>query len=194
MRETEIVRQVITKVIEEGKKSAMQLSRPSTTLTVQLDYQAFPSNTSQMLQKYPTWDDFFRIFSVNRQIPICQDPKICILYPSPTLHQIDCMYGPLSAAKWLVPFIADASLSCGLRVDATKEQLQFTATAITSRYSWLMAAEMVLFFFNFKAGFYEKFYGQFDPQAIIRSIDAFKAERMEIIIAHERELQQKKNI
>ena len=187
MRETEIVRQVITKVIEEGKKSAMQLSRPSTTLTVQQAYQAFPSNTSQMLQKYPTWDDFFRIFSVNRQILICQNPRICILYPSPTLLQIDYMYGPLSAAKWLVPFIADASLSCGLKIDATKEQLQFTATAITSRYTWLKAAEMVLFFFNFKAGFYEKFYGQFDPQAIIRSIKTFLAERMDVIVANERE-------
>ena len=187
MRETEIVRQVITEIIEGGKKSAMQLSKPSTALTVQQAYQTYPSNTSQMLQKYPTWDDFFRIFSVNRQIPICQNPRICILYPSPTLHQIDYMYGPLSAAKWLVPFIADASLSCGLKIDATKEQLQFTATAITSRYTWLKAAEMVLFFFNFKAGFYEKFYGQFDPQAIIRSIKTFLAERMDVIVANERE-------
>ena len=165
----------------------MQLSKPSTALTVQQQCQAYPSNTPQMLQKYPTWDDFFRVFSVNRQILICQRPKICILYPSPTLYQIDCMYGPLSAAKWLIPFIADASLSCGLKIDATKEQLQFTATAITGRYTWLKAAEMVLFFFNFKAGFYEKFYGQFDPQAIIRSINLFLTERMEIIVANERE-------
>ena len=99
------------------------------------------------------------------------------------------MYGPLSAAKWLIPFIADASLSCGLKIDATKEQLQFTATAITGRYTWLKAAEMVLFFFNFKAGFYEKFYGQFDPKAIIRSINMFLTERMETIIANERERQ-----
>ena len=146
-----------------------------------------------MLQKYSTWDEFFRIFSVNRQMLICQNPKICILYPSPTLHQIDSMYGPLSAAKWLIPFIADASLSCGLKTDATKEQLQFTSAAITNRYTWLKAAEMVLFFFNFKAGFYEKFYGQFDPQAIIRSIKLFMVERDTIIIQHERELQQKRN-
>jgi len=144
-----------------------------------------------MLQKYPTWDDFFRIFSVNRQILICQNPKICILYPSPTLHQIDCMYGPLSAAKWLIPFIADASLSCGLKIDATKEQLQFTATAITGRYTWLKAAEMVLFFFNFKAGFYEKFYGQFDPQTIIRSMPSFLHERQQSIDAYEQELKEK---
>ena len=143
MKETEIVRQVITKVIEEGKKSAMQQSKPSTALTIQQAYQSYPSNMAQMLQKYPTWDDFFRIFSVSRQMLICQNPKICILYPSPTLYQIDCMFGTLSAAKWLIPFIADASLSCGLKIDATKEQLQFTATAITSRYTWLKAAEMV---------------------------------------------------
>ena len=103
------------------------------------------------------------------------------------MYQIDIMYGAFSAAKWLVPFIADASLSCGLKVDATKEQLQFTATAIVGRYTWLKAAEMVLFFFNFKAGFYERFYGQFDPQAISRSINTFLTERMSIIVANERE-------
>lgn len=193
MRETEVVRQVITKTVEESKKSAMQQSKPSTALTTQQEIQTYPSNMHQMLQKYPTWDEFFRIFSVNRQMLICQNPKICILYPSPTLHQIDSMYGPLSAAKWLIPFIADASLSCGLKIDATKEQLQFTSAAITNRYTWLKAAEMVLFFFNFKAGFYEKFYGQFDPQAIIRSIKLFMVERDTIIIQHERELQQKRN-
>ena len=187
MRETEVVRQVITKTVEEGKKSAMQQSKPSTALTTQQEIQAYPSNMPQMLQKYPTWDEFFRIFNVNRQILICRQPKLCIIYPSPTMYQIDIMYGAFSAAKWLVPFIADASLSCGLKVDATKEQLQFTATAIVGRYTWLKAAEMVLFFFNFKAGFYERFYGQFDPQAIIRSINTFLTERMSIIVANERE-------
>ena len=109
------------------------------------------------------------------------------------MYQIDIMYGAFSAAKWLVPFIADASLSCGLKVDATKEQLQFTATAIVGRYTWLKAAEMVLFFFNFKAGFYERFFGQFDPQAVVRSIRLFLDERNKIIIQHQREIQQKKN-
>lgn len=193
MREMKVVRQVITKTVEESKKSAMQQSKPSTALTTQQEIQTYPSNMPQMLQKYPTWDEFFRIFNVNRQILICQQPKLCILYPSPTMYQIDIMYGAFSAAKWLVPFIADASLSCGLKVDATKEQLQFTATALTGRYTWLKAAEMVLFFFNFKAGFYERFFGQFDPQTVVRSIRLFLDERNKIIIQHQREIQQKKN-
>ena len=193
MRGMKVVRQVITKTVEESKKSAMQQSKPSTALTTQQEIQTYPSNMPQMLQKYPTWDEFFSIFNVNRQILICQHPKLCILYPSPTMYQIDIMYGAFSAAKWLVPFIADASLSCGLKVDATKEQLQFTATALTGRYTWLKAAEMVLFFFNFKAGFYERFFGQFDPQAVVRSIRLFLDERNKIIIQHQREIQQKKN-
>jgi len=37
----------------------------------------------------------------------------------------------------LIPLIADASLSCGLKEDVTGDQLQFTAMAIFSRFRWL---------------------------------------------------------
>ena len=123
-----------------------------------------------------------------RHIFICQYPAYCIFGPSPTLAQIDTMYGPLTSAKWLVPLIADASLSCGLKEDVSENQLRFTAVAISNRYRWLKAGELILFFFNFKAGFYERFYGYFDTQTIIRSFKAFLEERALTIAAHEREL------
>jgi len=107
--------------------------------------------------------------------------------------------------------IADASLSCGLKEDVTGDQLQFTAMAIFSRYRWLKASELMLFFFNFKAaiereqsdacidsaeceqsrptvkaGFYERFYSYFDTQTIIRSVKTFTEERALAIAAHER--------
>ena len=111
-----------------------------------------------------------------------------ILDPLPTLTEIDIMYGPLTSAKWLIPLIADASLSCGLKEDVIKDQLQFTAMAIFSRYRWLKASEVMLFFFNFKAGFYERFYSYFDTQTIIRSVKTFIEERALAIAAHERDL------
>ncbi|SEN07863.1 hypothetical protein SAMN04487902_106255 [Prevotella sp. ne3005] len=82
----------------------------------------------------------------------------------------------------------DASLGCGLKEDVTKDQLQFTAMAIFSRYRWLKASEVMLFFFNFKAGFYERFYSYFDTQTIIRSFKAFLEERALAIAAREREV------
>ena len=82
----------------------------------------------------------------------------------------------------------DASLSCGLKEDVTGDQLQFTAMAIFSRYRWLKASELMLFFFNFKAGFYERFYSYFDTQTIIRSVKTFIEERALAVAAHERDL------
>lgn len=111
-----------------------------------------------------------------------------ILDPLPTLIKVDIVCGPFASAKWLIPLIADASLSCGLKEDVTKDQLQFTAMAIFSRYRWLKASEVMLFFFNFKAGFYERFYSYFDTQTIIRSFKAFLEERALAIAAREREV------
>ena len=106
---------------------------------------------------------------------------------SPWLKLLDVSYGKLASAIWLVPQIADVSVCCGLKEDASEDQFRLVAMAISTQYNYLNTDELMLFFFNFKAGFYEKFYGQFDPQAIIRSIKTFLAERMDIIVAHERE-------
>ena len=98
------------------------------------------------------------------------------------------MYGSFTSSKWLLPLIADASLSCGLNKNVTENQLQFTAMAIYSRFRWLKASELMLFFFNFKTGFYERFYSYFDTQTIIRSVKTFIEERALAIAAHERDL------
>lgn len=143
--------------------------------------QEWSQSDALMLQKYPTFTAFFQVFNVSRQLVICQYPTYCILGPSPTLIQIDKMYGVFTSAKWLVTLVADASLSCGLKDDASEDQLQLTAMAISTRYKWLKAGELMLFFFNFKAGFYEQFYSRFDPQAIIRSMNTFLEERASVI-------------
>ena len=52
----------------------------------------------------------------------------------------------------------------------------------------------MLFFFNFKAGFYERFYSYFDPQAIIRSLKLFLQERNFAIDAYERDLSTYKGV
>ena len=46
----------------------------------------------------------------------------------------------------------------------------------------------MLFFFNFKAGFYERFYSYFDTQIIIRSVKTFIEERALAIAGRERNM------
>ena len=194
MTQTLSIAQVITKMKEENGTCFAPQSKPCQVLTSQRNLPAESRQVLAYLQKYPTIEDFFKVFNPKRQLYICQYPAYCITGPSPTLAQIDIMYGPFTSAKWLVPLIADVSLCCGLKEDASEDQLQLTATAILERYKWLKAGELMLFFFNFKAGFYERFYSYFDPQAIIRSMKPFLQKRNLAIDAYERDLSTYKGV
>ena len=159
-------------------------------------YQNNPELTqkvSVLLQKYPTFEEFAKANSPARQLYLCQEAEECILGNSPWLGLLDATYGRFASAMWLVPQIADVSVCCGLKEDASKDQIRLVASAIASRYKLLKTDEVMLFFFNFKAGLYERFYGYFDPQTIVRSVKSFCRERELILAAHERELQQRIN-
>ena len=159
-------------------------------------YQNNPELTqkvSVLLQKYPTFEEFAKANSPARQLYLCQEAEECILGNSPWLGLLDATYGRFASALWLVPQIADVSVCCGLKEDASKDQIRLVASAIASRYKLLKTDEVMLFFFNFKAGLYERFYGYFDPQTIVRSVKSFCSERELILAAHERELQQRIN-
>ena len=159
-------------------------------------YQNNPELTqkvSVLLQKYPTFEEFAKANSPARQLYLCQEAEECILGNSPWLGLLDATYGRFASAMWFVPQIADVSVCCGLKEDASKDQIRLVASAIASRYKLLKTDEVMLFFFNFKAGLYERFYGYFDPQTIVRSVKSFCSERELILAAHERELQQRIN-
>lgn len=148
---------------------------------------------SHLLQKYPTFNEFVIANTPSRQFYLCQNPVQCTYGDSPRLDLLDITYGMFASAVWLVPQIADVSICCGLKEDASEAQIQLVAMAIASRYKYLKTDEVLLFFFNFKAGMYERFYSYFDPQVIVGSVKAFCDERDTIITVHERELQQKRN-
>ena len=145
---------------------------------------------SDLLGKYPTFEEFARVNSPARQLYLCQEPEECFIGDSPWLGLLDATYGRFASAMWLVPQIADVSVCCGLKEDASKDQIRLVASAIASRYRLLKTDEAMLFFFNFKAGLYERFYGYFDPQTIVRSIKAFCSERELVLAAHERKMRQ----
>ena len=153
----------------------------------------FAEKSSCLLQKFPTFEDFAIANSPSRQIALCHDPEGCVYGDSPTLKLLDITYGRFASAIWLVPQIADVSVCCGLKEDASEDQIKLVAAAIASKYQYLKTDELLLFFFNFKAGFYEQFFSYFDPQAIVRSVKSFCDKRNTIMIVHERELQQKIN-
>ena len=148
----------------------------------------FAEKSSCLLQKFPTFEDFAIANSPSRQIALCHDPEGCVYGDSPTLKLLDITYGRFASAIWLVPQIADVSVSCGLKEDASEVQIQLVAAAIANKFKYLKTDEVMLFLFNFKAGFYEQFYCYFDPQTIIRIMPTFLQERTNIIEEYDKEL------
>ena len=143
---------------------------------------------AHLMQKYPTFNEFVVANTPSRQFFLCQDPLQCFIGDSPCLRLLDITYGMFASAIWLVPQIADVSVSCGLKEDASEIQIQLVAAAIASKFKYLRTDEIMLFLFNFKAGFYEQFYCYFDPQTIIKSMPTFLQERTNIIEEYDKEL------
>ncbi len=140
-----------------------------------------------LLKKYGSIADFMKANNPSVQLQICKDTDTCFFGDAPTLSILDHAYGKNSAEAWLVPQLTELSLCCGLKEDASKEQLRFIAVVIATDFHWLKTSELMLFFFRFKAGYYERFYGRFDPQTILLSLKEFVQDRARAWEIHDEE-------
>ena len=77
---------------------------------------------------------------------------------------------------WLSAQIAD--LISFFNVKLTSDvQVGQLATMIYSEYYYFKLTELMYFFYRFKMGDYEKFYGSFEPQVVLISLKQFKEVR-----------------
>ena len=151
-----------------------------------------PDACVSLLGKYGSVTDFLKASNPSMQLQICKDVPSCYFGDSPTLSVIDRTYGKRKANAWLIPQLLDLSLCCGLKEDASREQLEFTAAFIATDFHWLKTSELMLFFYRFKAGCYERFFSRFDPQAILSSLRMFLQERARAYEARDEELRSRK--
>ena len=151
-----------------------------------------PEACVSLMGKYATIIDFLNACNPSMQFQVCKDASSCFFGDFPTLSVIDRTYGERKSRAWLIPQLVDLSLCCGLKEDASREQLEFTATFIATDFHWLKTSELMLFFYRFKAGCYERFYSRFDPQAILSSLRMFILERARAYDARDGELRRRK--
>ena len=151
-----------------------------------------PEACVSLMGKYATIIDFLNARNPSMQLQVCKDASSCFFGDFPTLSVINRTYGENKSRAWLIPQLVDLSLCCGLKEDASREQLEFTATFIATDFHWLKTSELMLFFYRFKAGCYERFYSRFDPQAILSSLRMFIQERARAYDARDGELRRRK--
>lgn len=74
--------------------------------------------------------------------------------------------------------------ACNVR-DANEEQMNMARQIIITKYKTMKMSEFLLFAFQFVSGEYEKLYGGFDIQAVVRSIGKFIEWRNQVISKHD---------
>ncbi len=106
-------------------------------------------------------------------------PEKAVMGAFPSLSEIRTAYGTDFDVEWLVPQLADMSLFTGAK-NITEQQQESLARMISVEYEDMKITEMLLFFHRFKTGHYGKFYGTFDPMAVMLALQEFRKERNHI--------------
>lgn len=143
--ETTVAQELINRKKESGTYLA-PLLKLSPDLVRLRNEPSYAKSVNKLIQKYPTFNDFAIANTPSRQISLCQDPEQCTYGDSPWLRLLDVTYGRFASAIWLVPQIADISVCCGLKEDASEAQIKLVATAIASKYKYLKTDEVMLFY------------------------------------------------
>lgn len=123
---------------------------------------------------------------------LCKDVDLCFRGQSPTLKELERNYNRLAPVAFLNPQITDLAAYSNCRNVLDESAIEHLAMMISNEFSYLKLTELMLFFYRFKLGKYENFYGAVSPMAITKSLNEFVKERNEYLKAVEsREMLQK---
>ena len=136
--------------------------------------------------------DFLKRVNPDTQASFALHPVKAVTGDYPTLSELCDCYGKEAASAWLVPQLADMTMFTGAQNLKEKQQEQL-ADILAVEGRGLKVTELMLFFYRFKAGCYERFYSRFDPQAILSSLRMFIQERARAYDARDEELRRRKD-
>lgn len=132
-------------------------------------------------------------YAPSRIAAVGADPIAAVASDSPSLVRLDGTYGTGAARQWLFLLIQSTLKTLGVGGDRMSDlQIVHLADVIRSSYPYVSMAEMMLFFFRFECGQYERFYGDASYfLAVTTSLRAFMEERAYWIDKAERQKREK---
>lgn len=115
----------------------------------------------------------------------------------PTLKGTAVALGKEQVTVWLNGLLTNTVLWAGIRLSPTDqetginldaERISQTAEAIQTAAPWITTPEVLIFLQRFKEGRYERFYGTYNPQVVMQSLQLYLKEREMEIQRIDREL------
>ena len=114
----------------------------------------------------------------------------CFTGDVPTLYEVQKCYSPEAVDSWLDAQLSNLVTFCGVKGKdefTNSDFVNAVTSVIADNFGYLKLSELMLFFQQFKAGKYGRFYGSIDPMVITEALQGFLEFRAERIAVIERE-------
>lgn len=148
-----------------------------------------PSNREVLLstikQRYPTFKAFSSAYSTSLQTIILSDMEKAYSEKSPTMSDLERMYGCDSSSLWVKTQLLTIDFASSTKESADIDALSEFSRLFVAQYHYIKLTEFLLFIARFKLGKYGKFYGYFDTITVGEAFRKFlreRSEEMDIII------------
>ena len=148
-----------------------------------------PSSRDMMLsaikQRYPTFSQASAAYSTSLQPILLADLDKAYSEKSPTLSDLERMYGDGSSALWAKTQLLTIDFASATKESADENALNEFSNLFVRQYHYIKLTEFILFVARFKLGRYGKFYGYFDTITIGEAFRKFlkdRSDELDIII------------
>lgn len=158
----------------------------STTSTVQ---PVSVSRDGWLQTRHPRWgrtaEALLSRFNPDVQRYCASNVERCFTGDTPTILEVRSAYSAATVDSWLDIQLADLVRFCGVKGKAEFAQIiDPVIQVISDNFGFLKLSELMLFFQQFKAGRYGRFYGSVDPMVITGALQQFlefRSERLALI-------------
>ena len=122
----------------------------------------------------PDRKTFLVKYNPDTQIKVSSKREHYITAAHPTLNELNQAYGERTATVWLMAQIVDLSEFAGTTTKLSGKPLEQCARILAAEHGNLSIYDMMLFFYDFKAGKMGRFYGAVDALTITEGVWKFK--------------------
>ena len=128
---------------------------------------------NEILAKYPTFEDFAKVFNPSLQFKVAENVEYSIKANTPTIRQLKATYSIDQLKLWLSAQLENLNQYTGVKSKMSGEQMEMLAEVMLTNNQYLKSAEILLFFHKLKSGHFGKFYGNVDPMEIVSFMNDF---------------------
>lgn len=134
--------------------------------------QEITQHSTSSVQVYESKDEFLIKFNPKKQNEYIKHFDRCFIGNALRLTDVADAYEEKTAIFWIKIQLLDLALFTGVK-KPSDEQITMLCETILANYGYLKVTELMVFFSKFKAGQFERFFGNFDAMVITTSLATF---------------------